>query len=252
MLEKIPVLDSQVIRALIVAGVGVVGVICSFFGVDEALFSSEKVQKLADGVATLATLVGIVWAGWARTTRPSPPLSERAVEATKVAVEKGDLTSVPATPSKQSQGGFLRLHLAGVLAAVAVSLAVGGVVAGCSGTKAAYSAAHTRAETVLPDTAYVVAEQYRAILHEAVTLKESGRLPPEVVAKLQQADAAVKPLVLGDPQAVPPRPGLQQLSETFAAVRSASSEAELQRAVDAAVLALADFIKAVDDARRFQ
>lgn len=250
MLEKIALLDSQTIRALIVAFVGVVGMICSFFGVSEAVFSSEKAEKLADGVATLVTLFGVLWAGWARATRPSPPLTEKAVEATKVAVQKGDLTSVPATPPK-NQGGFLRLGFASVLASVAVALALGGVLAGCTGTKAAYSAAQTRPETALPDTAYVVAEQYRAILHEAVELKASGRLPAEVVAKLQQADARVKPLILGDPQATPPTAGLRQLSQSFQSVRTAETEADLQRAVDAAVLAVADFIRAVDDARRF-
>lgn len=128
MLEKIALLDSQTIRALIVAFVGVVGMICSFFGVSEAVFSSEKAEKLADGVATLVTLFGVLWAGWARATRPSPPLTEKAVEATKVAVAKGDLTSVPATPPKQ-QGGFARpLALAFLLA---VSVATFGALAGC-------------------------------------------------------------------------------------------------------------------------
>lgn len=248
MLEKIALLDSQTIRALIVALVGVIGMVCSFFGVSEALFPSEKVEKLADGVATLVTLIGVLWAGWARATRPSPPLTEKAVEATKVAVQKGDLTSVPATPPK-NQGGFLRLGFASVLAALALAIVAGGPLAGCTGTKAAYSAAQTRPETVLPDTAYVVAEQYRATLREAVELKQSGRLPAEVVDRLQAADAALKPLVLGDPSATPPKPGLRQLSEAFVAVRSASTEADLQRAVDAAVLALADFVRAVDAAR---
>lgn len=250
MLEKVPVLDSQVIRALVVAGVGVVGNVCSFFGVDQAIFADERIQHLADGIATLFTLGGVVWAAWARATRPSPPITNKAVEATKIAVANGDLTSVPVPPPTK-QGGFLRLGFASAIVAASLVALVGGGLVGCSGTKAAYAAAQTRPETVLPDTAYVVAEQYRAVLHEAVTLKESGRLPPEVVATLQQADAKLKPLVLGDPQATPPTPGLRQLSEAFSAVRSASTEAELQRAVDAAVLALADFIRAVDNARRF-
>lgn len=244
MLEKIPVLDSQVIRALVVAGVGVVGNICSFFGVDEALFGSEKVQHLADGIATLFTLGGVVWAAWARATRPSPPLTNVAVEATKEAVARGDLTSVPVPPPAK-QGGFLRLSLTGVLAAVAFAALVGVPLAACTGTKAAYTAARTRPETVLPDTAYVVAEQYRAALKEAADLKESGRLPAEYVARLQKADDAVRPLVIGDP----PHKGLRQLSEAFQAVRTAQTEADLQRAVDDAVLALADFLRAVEAAR---
>jgi len=245
MLERIPVLDSQVIKALVVAGVGVIGNLCSFFGVDEALFASEKVQHLADGVATLFTLGGVVWAAWARATKPNPPLTEKAKQATIDAVRTGDLqTTVP------KQGGFLRPGFASMLAAVALALVAGVGLVGCSGTQAAFKAAQTRPETVLPDTAYVIAEQYRAVLKEAADLKESGRLPPEVVTKLQQANDTAKPLVLGDPQAVPPKAGLRQLAESFQAVRNAKTEADLQRAVDAAVLAVADFVRALDEARR--
>lgn len=240
MLQKVPALDSQVIRALIVAGVGVIGVICSFFGVDEALFSSEKVQRLADGVATLATLIGVVWAAWARATKPTPPITNIAADKTAEAVKAGEL---------KKQGGFLRLGFAPLLAAVALAAVVGGGVAGCTGTQAAFKAAQTRPETVLPDTAYVVAEQYRALLKEAADLKESGRLPPEVVQRLQDAARVGTPLVIGDPQATPPKPGLQQLSQAFQSVRTAETEADLQRAVDAAVLAVADFLRAVEAAR---
>jgi hypothetical protein len=248
MLEKIALLDSTVIRALVVALVGVVGMICSFFGVSEALFANDKIEKLADGIATLATLGGVLWAGWARATKPTPPLTQMAVDKTIEDVTTGKLTGVTNPPRRQ--GGFLRLGLAPVLAAVALAALLGGGLAGCTGTKAAYTAAQTRPETALPDTAYVVAEHYRAVLREAVELKEAGRLPASVVERLQQADAKVKPLILGDPAAVPPKAGLRQLAESFQAVRNAATEAELQRAVDAAVLALADFIKAVDDARR--
>lgn len=246
MLERVPVLDSQVIRALVVAGVGVIGNILSFFGVDEALFGSERVQHLADGIATLFTLGGIAWAAWARATKPTPPLTEAAKQATLEAVRVGDLK--PAV----KQAGFLRPGLAAMLIAVALAAVAGGGLAGCSGTKAAFEAAHTRPEAVLPDTAYVLAEQYRAILKEAADLKQSGRLPAEVVARLQEADRVAKPLVIGDPSAVPPKLGLRQLAETFQAVRNAQTEADLQRAVDDAVLAIANFIRAVDDARRVQ
>ena len=239
MLERVPVLDSQVIRGLIVAGVGVVGVICSFFGVDEALFSSEKVSKLADGVATLATLIGVLWASWARVTKPTPPLTKAAEDATKVAIAQQD-----------KQGGFLRLGLAKLLCALALAVVLGGALAGCTGTKAAFQAAQTRPETVLPDTAYVLAEQYRALVKEAADLRDGGRLPASIVEKLQQGANALKPAVLGDPQAVPPKAGLRQLALNFQAVRNAQTEAELQRAVDDAVLAIASFVRTLEDARR--
>lgn len=248
MLEKIPVLDSTVIRALVVALLGVVGMICSFFGVSDALFANEKVERLADGMATLVTLFGVVWAGWARATKPSPPLTETAKQATVEAVQSGKLENIAMPPR---QGGFLRLAFA-LFLALFLAVAAGGFLAGCSGTKAAYAVAASRPATVLPDTAYVLAEQYRAVLHEAADLKASGRLPAHFVERMQSADDALKPLVLGDPAAVPPRKGLQQLSETFQAVRSAATEAELQRAVDDAVLALAEFLRTVQAARSFQ
>lgn len=250
MLEKVALLDSTVIRALVVAFVGVVGMICSFFGVSEALFADDRVQRLADGIATLFTLGGVVWAAWARATKPTPPLTQMAVDQTREDLTSGKLTVTADPPgTRGKQAGFLHLGFAGVLMSLGMALALGGLLAGCSGTKAAYSAAQTRPETVLPDTAYVVAEQYRALLKEAADLKESGRLPADYVATLQKADDVVRPLVIGDSAADPPRKGLRQLSEAFQAVRSASTEAELQRAVDAAVLALADFLRAVESAR---
>jgi hypothetical protein len=114
----------------------------------------------------------------------------------------------------------------------------------CAGTQHAYQAAKT-----LPDTAYVVAEHYSAVVHEAADLKETGNVPAGLVQSMQQADAKVKPLIIGDPSASPPTPGLKQLADSVKATQDATTQEQLQQALDHAVLALSDFMKAVSAAR---
>lgn len=118
-------------------------------------------------------------------------------------------------------------------------------VVGCAGTQSAYNAAKT-----LPDTAYVVAEHYSAVLKEAADLKASGNLPASAVRVMQQADARVKPLIIGDPTTVPATPGLKQLADSYKATQDAKTQEELQLAIDNAVVALSDLMKAVSAARR--
>lgn len=72
-LTAIPWYDAATMRALLVAAVGLVGIIASLFGVDEVLFS-EKSAKIVDSLSTLITLGGVVWAGIARTRKPTPPI----------------------------------------------------------------------------------------------------------------------------------------------------------------------------------
>jgi hypothetical protein len=66
--------DAATMRALLVAGVGLIGVIAGLFGVDEALFSA-KATKIVDALSTFLTLGGVVWAGIARTRQPTPPIT---------------------------------------------------------------------------------------------------------------------------------------------------------------------------------
>jgi hypothetical protein len=249
MLDKIALMDSAVIKALLAAFFGVLGLVASlFFGVDEAAFGA-KAGRLVDGLLLLWTAGTIAYAAYARATKPTPPLTTQAEDATafKMQAQERDRKSSAAAPPR----GFALLSFLQVLFAV-VFLAAFLFASGCSGTRAAYSAAQSRPETVLPDTAYVVAEQYRALLKEAADLQDTGRLPVDIVERLRAADLVLKPLVIGDPAANPPTAGLRQLSEAFQAVRTAETEADLQRAVDAAVLALADFLRAVEAARGVQ
>lgn len=82
MLEKIALLDSHVIRALLIAIVGVIGMALSLFGVDDKLFSS-KAEGFVDAVMLLVTAGGVVYAAYARITKPTPPITEKAVKRTE-------------------------------------------------------------------------------------------------------------------------------------------------------------------------
>lgn len=72
-LTAIPWYDAATMRALLVAVVGLVGIIAGLFGVDEALFSA-KAAKVVDALSTIITLAGVVWAGIARARKPTPPI----------------------------------------------------------------------------------------------------------------------------------------------------------------------------------
>lgn len=122
------------------------------------------------------------------------------------------------------------------------------LLAGCTGTRAAYSAA-AKAEHVerLEATAYVVAEHYAAVRQEAAQLRATGRLTGSALAAVQAADKAVEPLVLGD--AAAGRAGIVQLVETWRNLKTAETEAELQAAVNAAVVRLSDLINALKVSR---
>lgn len=65
--------DAGTMRALLVAAVGLIGIIASLFGVDEALFSAKS-AKIVDALSTLITLGGVVWASIARARQPTPPI----------------------------------------------------------------------------------------------------------------------------------------------------------------------------------
>lgn len=108
------------------------------------------------------------------------------------------------------------------------------VMGGCTGTRAAYSAAKS------PDAvAYVVAEQYAASVKEAADLAAVPTTPRGAVSAMQSADRKARPLV----------EKLRRLRNAYLAARSAENEAQLQSAVNDAVLAVADLLDAVKRAR---
>jgi hypothetical protein len=159
MLEKIFLLESGVIRGLLVALVGLAGVIASMFGIDQALFNA-KASQLVDALNVVLVAGGVFYAGWARATKPNPPITDGAVA--KTAVRIGVEGSV-------DQGGYATLTLLG---AIALSAAVVLALPGCVGTKAAYAAAGSPDET-----AYVVAEHYAAVVGQAAALAKDPGLP---------------------------------------------------------------------------
>lgn len=119
MLEKIALMDAGVIRALLVAAVGLLGLVLSFFGVDEAAFG-EKAGRLIDGLLLLLTAGSVFWAGYSRATKPTPPLTQMAKDATARAVANGEL---------KRTGGFARPAMLAFL--LALSVPIVGALAGC-------------------------------------------------------------------------------------------------------------------------
>lgn len=229
-MESIPWYKSAILRQQVVqllsAATLILGIKTDTINLD------ETVAMLFGGVAAVVA----VWTFITRLRKPAPNLTATAAATEARLVAEGKI------PPKQ--GGFFRpgaAVLAFVLAAF-VAL-VCSSVSGCVGTQAAYKSAQS-----LPDTAYVVAEHYAAVVHEAADLAGLPTTPPEVKDALKAADARVKPLILGDPARG--LPGLRQLSERYQAVKDAKTQADLQRAVDAAVLELARLITAVKAARR--
>lgn len=109
------------------------------------------------------------------------------------------------------------------------------ILAACVGTKSAYQAADT-----LDDQAYVITEHYAAVVKEAADI--APRLPAHLKEQLQAADRTAKPIIVK----------LGPLAQQFQSVRNAQTEAELQAAVNDALIALTDFINTLKQARNAQ
>lgn len=250
MLKIIATMDSLVIRALLVALAGLIGMVLSYFGVDAALFGA-KAEGLVDALLLVLTAGGVFYAAYARATRPNPPLTERAVEKTIEMVRAGKLESVAVPPK---QGGFARVAFLALVA----GLALGGLsLSACTGTRAAYKAAQDA-----DDTAYVVTRHYRSILREAADLKDSGTLSGSALAALRNAEQIATPIVIGDEATG--QVGLRVLAKTYADARAAYDEAvnadtrealdaanaKLSQAVNDAMRAVAGFLRALEAARQ--
>ena len=128
------------------------------------------------------------------------------------------------------EGGFARLGLlwTWVVAAVAVLGLL--CMSGCMNTREAYKAAQA------PDEyAYVLAEHYSSVLHQAVVLKRNPATPREVVQALQALELKLTPAVYR----------LKELRDAYLQVKTAQTEAQLQAAIDQVVRLLADMIRQV-------
>jgi hypothetical protein len=222
---KSAILRQQVVQ-LLVAGTAIFGVQTGTIDLD------ATVASIFAGIAGVIAL----WTFVTRLVKPSPNLTATA------AAKEDELRQAGKLPGQQ--GGFFRVGAA-VFAFVLASIAAltFGALCGCAGTQAAYKAAQS-----LPDTAYVVAEHYAAVVHEAAGIAALPGTPAEVKDALKKADQAVKPIILGNPDTG--LPGLRTLAERYQAVKSAENEAALQAALNDAVRELANFINAVKTARR--
>lgn len=104
----------------------------------------------------------------------------------------------------------------------------------CTGTREAYRAAATPLET-----ATVVSEHYYALVREAADLKEAGTLTGTALERVQAADRAAKPIIVE----------LTQAMDAYQSVRDAATEAEMQAALNQAVVAVNSLINALREAR---
>jgi hypothetical protein len=114
-------------------------------------------------------------------------------------------------------------------------------VSGCSATKAAYKAADGHPDKI----AYVLTKQYTALVNEANGYKDSGVLTGAALVKVQAIDRKATPLLIGDANAVPPKAGLEQISQAYGSLKNAETEADLMQAIDAAAVVLSEFIDAL-------
>jgi hypothetical protein len=234
--EKTPWYQSAIMRQQIVQTIVALGALVGFnFG---DLDVDATVASIFAGVAAVIA----VWTMITRYRKPAPNLSETAARKEVELVRDGKIPPSPTGPN--TQRGFFRLGHALSLAALAgAALIVAGLLSGCAGTRDAYRSADS-----LADTAYVANEHFAALVKQAADLAQTPTTSPEVKQALQKAAAGAKPLVMCDPATG--LPSLRVLSERYEAARNAQTQADLQRAVDAAVRELANFINAVKAARR--
>jgi hypothetical protein len=119
MLEIIKKLDSGTVRGLIVATIPLIVLIASFFGVDEALFSTQ-LEGIGEKIVALVSLAGVAWAAYARVFKPTPPLTETAAKLTQERLVQ---------EAAHKQGGYAGVGLLGLTAALSLALVA---LAGCA------------------------------------------------------------------------------------------------------------------------
>lgn len=124
------------------------------------------------------------------------------------------------------------------LAAIAIA---GVAITGCGATRAAYKAADNA-----EDRAFVAAEHYQALQHEAAALVEQPGTPAEVRAAIKAIDAKATPLILGD--SATGRASLRDLAQILDAAQDALATARNAETEAAAAAARAQFEAAMTEA----
>lgn len=239
-METLPWYRSAIVRQQIVAFlVAAFGLLKFQTDIDV----DATVGAILAGIAALIPVYTIV----TRIFKPAPNLSQTAVAKEVELVMDGKIPPSPiAAPMKQ--GGFATLNM--LILALVLAAGIGQLLLGCTHTQAAYKAAPLHGEA-LADTAFVITEHYAAVIHEAALMRKSGTLKTPLLEPIQRADQVANRLILGVPAAEgqPAVPGLEQLASTYTALHDATSEAQLQSAVNEAVVALGSLIRAVNTAK---
>lgn len=104
------------------------------------------------------------------------------------------------------------------------------LVMGCAGTKAAYQAAEG-----LEETAKVASEHYYAVLVQLNAAKDAGTLSGAALARAQSAVRVAGPAI----------EQLRSASEIYTATKTATTEADLQRALSRAAVLISTLIDLV-------
>lgn len=114
-----------------------------------------------------------------------------------------------------------------------IALVLALALSACSGTRDAYRAAEG-----VNDTAKVVAEHYYALVKQANKAKEDGTLAGANLVRAQTAVRETQPIVMR----------MGAAAEAYEQVKSAATEAELSRALDAAIRAVSALIDTLKQA----
>jgi hypothetical protein len=123
MSSLLPLLQSGVIRGLLVAAVGLLGSILGLFGVSEVAFAAKGAQ-VVDALSNFLIASGVAYATYARVALPTPPITEGAAAATVARQAQADEAA-----GRLPQSGFARpLMLACLLA---LSLGTFATMQGC-------------------------------------------------------------------------------------------------------------------------
>ncbi len=151
-----------------------------------------------------------------------------SVQPLSLTQSKADAANASIPPG---EAGFARPLVLALL--LALALPVVAIAPGCAGTQAAY-----REASSLDEYAYVLTEHYASLLKQAADLRDKPDTPLSAIAAMQSADT----------KAAPALKKLRPLAIAYTAVKSARTEAELQLAVNDAVLKLAELVRAVKQA----
>lgn len=215
--SAIPWYQSKVLVGLIVSIISGVVSLVGEFGVTWNITEAQ----LTGGVQALFELISLgaaLFSAFARARSPIEP-----VALTKAGAE-------------EKSGYTPQSHwIVAVLALIFISLTLGA----CTATRTAYKEATTycdgdpQTETpyCIENLARVLTENYFAVLKEAADYREQGG-DPSVVRRLQAADRAAAPVI----------DQLDMFVQKYLTLRTAESEADVQKALNDAAIEVGKFI----------